>query len=107
MDTFVLLALLLGMELCVHPAGITAEIIRIAVVAIAECKIVIEDEVEVVKQIDNDRRIGDGGEAHGFRTAIDVRAPRIQRRRNYAAALPLNRPLVGAGCPNHALACAA
>lgn len=64
----------------VHSAGIAAEIGRAAIVTIAEYKIIIEDEVEIVKQADDDRGVGNCGKAHWFAAEIDVLAPGVQRR---------------------------
>src|SRR5437764_2662867 len=83
----------------------TTEEIRFAIVAIAKGVIVIEDEIQIVKEIDHHRRVCHYEKTRGCTATIDVLAPDVQRRSQYAAGFPTNRLFVFApGLPNHAFA---
>src|SRR5437879_5972921 len=81
------------------------EEICFAVVAIAKREIVVKDEIQIVKQIYDHRRICHHQKARGCFAAIDMLTPDVQRRSQYAAGFPTNRLLVFApGLPDHAFA---
>src|SRR5437879_4270305 len=81
------------------------EEICFAVVAIAKREIVVKDEIQIVKQIYDHRRICHHQKARGCFAAIDVLTPDVQRRSQYAAGFPANRLFVFApGLPDHAFA---
>src|SRR5437764_3142190 len=81
------------------------EEICFAIVAIAKREIVIEDEIQIVKQIYDHRRICHHQKARGCFAAIEVLAPDVQRRSQYAAGFPTNRLFVFApGLPDQTFA---
>src|SRR5437588_994424 len=83
----------------------TTEEIRFAIVAIAKGVIVIEDEIQIVKEIDHHRRVCHYEKTRGCTATIDVLTPDVQRRSQYTAGFPTNRLLApAAGIPDQAFA---
>src|SRR5438874_687773 len=81
------------------------EEIRFAVIAIAKRVITIEDKIQIVKQIYDHRRVRHHQKTRGCFAAIDVLAPDVQRRSQYAAGFPTNRLFVFApGLPDQTFA---
>src|SRR5205809_6446645 len=66
-----------------------AEVILTAVEALREDVVVVEDEVGVPEHVDEERRVGDGDEAHGILAGADVAVPRIEGGGKDGAFLPL------------------
>src|SRR6266550_2837615 len=66
-----------------------AEVILAAVEALREGVVVIEDEIGVPEHVDEERRVGDGHQAHWILAGIDVAVPRIERRGKNGAFFPL------------------
>src|SRR5262245_54917289 len=84
-----------------------AEVIGLGVVAVAKDEIVIENEIGVVKEVDHHRGVIHREEARRRRSAIDMLAPDVERRRNNRARLPFDRLLRPTGSPDQRLALAA
>src|SRR5947208_5885410 len=83
----------------------TTEEIRFAIVAIAKGVIVIEDEIQIVKEIDHHRRVCHYEKTRGCTATIEVLTPDVQRRSQYTAGFPTNRLLApAAGIPDQAFA---
>ena len=88
----------------VRPA---AEEIRLVVVAVAEGVIVVEDEIQIVKEVNDDGRVRHHEKACGRAPAIDVLTPDVQRRRDHAASFPSHGLLASASrIPDETLALA-
>src|SRR5439155_12352154 len=86
----------LGRNFCV-----AAEKVFLAGIPVGERIITFEDEVDVVKEIKNSRRIGHGQEPHRFVSlAIEVLIPGIERRRKKRPLAPLEGLLFTSVAPN-------
>src|SRR5260370_222722 len=81
-----------------------AETAGIAAVAVAENVIVVKNEISVVEEVDDFRRIGEGERTPRPRAAIEMLAPGVQGRANDAAGLPFNSLLGSARIPDGCLA---
>src|SRR5437764_8362311 len=91
-----------------HLVRAAAEEVRLAVVAVAEGVVVVEDEVEVVEEVNDDGRVRHHEEPRGLRAAVDVLTPDVQGRRKHAPGLPPDSLLPTAPrIPDDALALAA
>ena len=62
------------------PVGTAFEEILLAVVPIGKDKIIVEDERRIVKEIHDNRQIGDRDQTRRRLAAIDMLAPHIERR---------------------------
>src|SRR5205814_9415886 len=104
-DAFRLLALFRGRIFVMNLVRATTEEIRFAIVAIAKGVIVIEDEIQIVKEIDHHRRVCHYEKTRGCTATIEVLTPDVQRRSQYTAGFPTNRLLApAAGIPDQAFA---
>src|SRR5262249_54569102 len=81
---------------------IDREVIRLAAISITEHKIVVEDEIRAMEEVENQWRVCDGDEARGRRATIGMLAPGVERRRKERAFFPfeslLRAALVPDGC---------
>src|SRR5947208_6534959 len=66
-----------------------AEVILAAVKTLREDVVVVEDEIGVPEHVDEERRVGNGHQAHRILAGIDVAVPRIERRGKDGAFFPL------------------
>ena len=104
MHTFGLLALAARNRFVVHLVVICPKNVWVAVVAVTEDKVIVEDKIEIMKKIDDDGRVGDGDESGCPGAVIEMLAPSVERRREDAAALPVYRLLVGSRGPDRSFA---
>src|SRR2546422_585755 len=78
-----------------------AKEVRLAVVSIAKRIVVVEDEVQIVKEVDDNGRVRHHQKTRRRVAAIDVLAPDIQRWSQHAAGFPANRLFaLAAGIPD-------
>src|SRR5712692_5982143 len=64
------------------------EKVLLTVITICKNEVVVEDETRIVKKVHNDGQVGDRNEPRRRLSAIDVLAPRIQRRREQPPLAP-------------------
>src|SRR5262245_5543376 len=74
-----------------------AEVIAFAIIPVAKGEIVVEDEISVVKEIYHHRGVVHRKKTRRRRSAIEVLAPYVKRRRNDRARFPFDRLLRSAG----------
>src|SRR5947209_15991014 len=74
-----------------HPVRTGAKEVRFTIVPIAKRIIVVEDEIQVVKEVDDDRRVCHDKKTRRRVAAIDVLTPDIQRWSQHTAGFPVNR----------------
>ena len=84
------------------------EIIRLAVEAALEVVLGAEDEIQVLVEIDDDRRVGHRDEARGIAArAVEVLVPAVQRDGEQRAGLPLEGHALAGVVPHRGRAAAA